>query len=293
MAHELVSDHQMADYERDGVVCLRGVFGDAWIAKLRAGFEHNLTSPSDRASLFFGDALGFVGLRDGETRGAYTGRRDLAAAPRFMNDVDNWRGVPEYEDFLFHSPVAELAARVMGSAKANLLLQDVMMKAAGADAPTPWHQDAPSQPFEGDQSCAVWIPLDPVARQHNIEYVAGSHRWGKAYLQLDVADPEAHYGPGVAAFSQTPDIESQRDDHEILSWDVEPGDCIVHHGYVLHGAPGNAGPHRRRTFIARWTGDDIRYHGAKQRQLRPEYPDCRLKDGDLMDSDTFPVVWRA
>jgi len=293
MARELVTNAQRAAYESDGAVCLRGVVDDRWIAVLRAGFEHNLTNPSDWASLFYGDAMSFVGLRDAETRGAYSGRDDLAAAPQFMNDVDNWRGVPEFEDFLFNSSVAELAARVMGSAKANLLLQDVMMKAPGNDLPTPWHQDAPSQPLSGDQTCAVWIPLDPVARANTIEYVRGSHRWGEAYLQLGVDDPVAHYGPGVAAFKQTPDVEASRDDYEIVGWDVEPGDCIVHHGYVLHGAPGNAGATTRRTFVARWTGDDIRYFGAKQRQLRPQYPDCRLADGDPMDSATFPVVWRA
>ena len=237
--------------------------------------------------------MGFVGVRAEETRGSYTGRADLGRVPRFMNDVDNWREVPEYEELLFRSPVAEFAARLMRATKANLVLQDVVMKEPGAEMPSPWHHDVPNQPLEGDQSCSVWIPLDPIRRENGIEYVRGSHRWGKAFLPLDMADPEAHYGADLSPYEQMPDIDAHREDYEILSWEMEPGDCIVHHGYALHGAPGNTSPWRRRTFIARFAGDDVRYYGSRHLKTVPDYPHCTLADGAPLDSDTFPVVWRA
>lgn len=288
-----IADADIEAYERDGVACLRGIIDAHWVERLRAGFEDNLTRPSDRASIFRGDGAAFVGVRDEETRGRYTGRDDLDREPIFMNDADNWRGFPAYEDFLFHSPAAEIAGRMMRSGKANLFLQDMLFKAAGTDTPTPWHQDMPFFPVEGEKTCSLWIPLDPIRRENGIEYVRGSHRWSKAFLPLDMADPAAHYGADLSPFTPTPDIDGHRDDYELIRFEMEPGDCIVHHGYALHGAPGNSSTQRRRAFIARWTGDGVRYHGAKHLRLAPGFPNCGLDEGVAMDCDTFPVIWRA
>ena len=94
-----LTERDVAAFGRDGVVCLRAAFSATWIEHLRAGFERNLSQPSDRASIFYDDGAGFLGVRDEETRGPYTGRDDLLAVPRFMNDIDNWREIPEYEAF--------------------------------------------------------------------------------------------------------------------------------------------------------------------------------------------------
>ena len=181
----------------------------------------------------------------------------------------------------------------MGAAKVNLLVHDVMLKDAGTDTPTPWHQDMPFFPMEGRQSCTIWIPLDPIGRENRIEYVRGSHRWGKAFLPLDMDDPVAHYGADLSAYTPTPDVDRHRDDYELLSWEMMPGDCIVHDGYALHGAPGNSGPQPRRVFAARWTGDDVRYRGEKHARLVGGFSDCGLAEGAPLDSEKFPVVWRA
>ena len=34
-------------------------------------------------------------------------------------------------------------------------------------------------PVDGDQVVSLWLPLDPVARETSVEYVKGSHRWGR------------------------------------------------------------------------------------------------------------------
>jgi ectoine hydroxylase-related dioxygenase (phytanoyl-CoA dioxygenase family) len=292
MTAALVTDEAIEAFHRDGVVCLRHAFSPKWINALRAGFERNLTDPSHRASMFYDDGAAFVGLRDSETRGQYTGRHDLAAKPRFAADIDTWRTHPEFDQFIHYSPVAEMAGRIMRATKANLFLQEIMLKDAGTDTPTPWHSDMPFFPMEGGQTCTVWIPLDPIRRENGIEYVRGSHRWGKAFLPLDMPDPRQHYGVDVSPFAPLPDIESHRNDYDIITWDMEPGDCIVHHGYAVHGAPGNSSKQPRRVFIVRWLGDDVRYHSTKHQRLAPSFPDCGLAEGAPMDCETFPVIWR-
>ena len=42
-------------YDRDGVVCLRGVFGPEWIEILRAGAERNMASPGPYAHTYAKD----------------------------------------------------------------------------------------------------------------------------------------------------------------------------------------------------------------------------------------------
>jgi hypothetical protein len=47
---------------------------------------------------------------------------------------------------------------------------------------------------------------------------------------------------------------------ELLTWDMEPGDCLVHHSFAVHGAPGiSTQSERRRAYATRWFGEDVRF----------------------------------
>ena len=87
-----------------------------------------------------------------------------------------------------------------------------------------------------------------------------------------------------------PDIDSEREKHEIMSWNLEPGDCIAFHFLTIHGAPGNLSlKNRRRAFVARFTGDDAVYVKRKG-EMSPPFPEVVLEVGQPLDSDTFPVL---
>ena len=105
MVGTIVSPSDIEVYDRDGAVCLRGALDARWVAALEAGFEANLSAPSEKASIFHADGAAFVGLDDAEKRSRYTGRADLSA-PRFVGDLDRWRDIPEFRAFLLESPVA-------------------------------------------------------------------------------------------------------------------------------------------------------------------------------------------
>jgi ectoine hydroxylase-related dioxygenase (phytanoyl-CoA dioxygenase family) len=61
----------------------------------------------------------------------------------------------------------------------------------------------------------------------------------------------------------------------------------------LHGAPGNrSGKLRRRAVSARWTGDDAVFTRRKGIESPPA-PANAPALGAAMDSEVFPVVWRA
>lgn len=47
---------------------------------------------------------------------------------------------------------------------------------------------------------------------------------------------------------------------ELLTWDLEPGDCILHQSFAVHGAPGvTSTTLRRRAYATRWVGDEVVY----------------------------------
>ena len=54
-------------------------------------------------------------------------------------------------------------------------------------------------------------------------------------------------------------------------------------------APENKSRNRRRAFSIRFTGDDATYIKRKG-EMSPPFPEVKLKNGDSLDSDTFPLI---
>jgi ectoine hydroxylase-related dioxygenase (phytanoyl-CoA dioxygenase family) len=254
-------------FERDGAVCVRGAFSPEWLALLAEGIEANMAEP-----------------------GPFAKEYTPAGQPgRFFGDYCNWRRIPQYREFLFHSPAARIVGTLMGSSKVNLFHEHVLVKEPHTAEKTPWHHDQPYWTVDGAQVCSLWMSLDPLPRASAVEYVAGSHRWGQWYTPKSFATANDHAAPG---FVPVPDIDGNRDKYTLLGWDLEPGDCLVFHALTLHGAPGNAQAIRRRAVASRWTGHDARFV-LRQGYMSPPPPPDAPPPGSPMDSDVFPVAWRA
>jgi ectoine hydroxylase-related dioxygenase (phytanoyl-CoA dioxygenase family) len=122
-----------------------------------------------------------------------------------------------------------------------------------------------------------------------VEFVAGSHRWGVRYRptpfrkghEIKFTDSD---------LEQIPAIDADRSEYDIRWWPMAPGDCLVFHAMIVHGAPGNgtAGA-RRRGLSLRYTGDDARYDRRPGTFQFPHKPD--LAAGASMTCDLFPRVW--
>lgn len=254
-------------YERDGVICLRGVFDRYWVEELRAATEQVIAAPGP-----FGAKYG-KGKDDGT----------------FFGDMYVWTFNDTFRHFVYDSPAAEIAGLVMGSHKVNFFYDHLLVKEPGSSAPTPWHHDLPYWCVDGWQVSSVWMPLDAVDLSSGaVEYVRGSHRWGRLYEPTDFVDGSLFKNEELP---KIPDIDAARDDYDIVAFETEPGDCLIHHALTLHGAPGNSSTRRRRALATRWTGDDARF--MKRRGMSRPIRDPGLEPGAPMDSDLFPVVWRA
>ena len=253
-------------FRRDGAVALRGVLGPEWIAALRDGVARNMAEPGVYAKGY--TAEGKPGM--------------------FFGDYCNWRRIPEYEDFLKNSPAPDLAAELMGSRSVVLFHEHVLVKEPSTEERTPWHHDLPYYCVEGSQTVSLWIPLDPVPRSTCVEFVAGSHAWGKRFMPTKFKGQA--YDRAEADLETLPDIDARRGEYRILGWDLEPGDAIAFSFLTVHGAPGNAqSGTRRRAFAARYCGDDVVFV-RRQGEVSPPFPDVRLDHGAALRGEDFPVV---
>ncbi len=267
MGESLVSAADVEQFNRDGVLKLSGVFDEHWLNELTEGVEQNLADPGRYAKYYTPEGA------DGY----------------FFGDYCNWQRIAGYRNTASQSPAAAIAAALMGSSKVNFFHEHVLVKEPSTSERTPWHHDQPYWVVDGHQVCSLWIPLDPVPKDIAVEFVAGSHRSGGWYAPKSFATEADH--PGNEG-KTIPDIDNRRDEFNLVSFAVEPGDCIAFHALTVHGAPGNHSKTARRRAVAfRYTGDDAKFV-RRDGYMSPPFEDVSLTPGAPMDSDHFPVVWR-
>ena len=260
----MITESEIQAYQRDGAVVLRGIFSD-WVEVMAAGIARNMSAPGPWAS------------------------ENAVTEGRFFDDYCNWPRIPEFERVIRESPAAEVAARAMRSASAQIFHDHVLVKEPGTPKETPWHQDGPYYFVEGEQTVSMWIPLDPV-REASLRLIAGSHRWPGMVRPVSWADDSDFYDADQQ-WIEVPDPDAEPDKYRVLEWQMEPGDAVLFDFRTVHGARGNSGGNRRRALSLRWVGGDARYVERPGR-TSPPYPGHAMTSGQRLREDWFPVIWR-
>ena len=267
MSQPIVDAETVAAFHRDGAVVVRALFRPEEVAVIERGIERNLAEPSP---LF-----------------------KVASRPddpgRFVEDFCNWQRIEEFRQIAFESRAADVAAALMGGREVRLFHDHMLVKEPGTRQPTPWHQDQPYYNVDGAENCSMWAPVDPVAEESTLEFLAGSHLEGWR-LPRTFMDEQAKWFP-EGSLAELPDIESSRDDFRILRWALQPGDAVFFHMLTLHHAYGVPGTSRRRAFSLRFLGDDA-VHAPRAWTTSPPFDDLdrELPAGASMDHPLFPLL---
>jgi ectoine hydroxylase-related dioxygenase (phytanoyl-CoA dioxygenase family) len=260
----MVDEQNIAAYERDGVICLRQVIDRDWIERLRKAEDVVRNNPSSGSRI--------------------TGQ----AEAKFFKDRFVWTLNDTFKDFAFASALPSLAAQFMRSQSVFLLTDLIFTKDPHTQEITPWHHDKPYGWYDGEQVCQFWIPMDYVdLNSGTLELVRGSHRWGKWFNMVDFSAKEYE----TSEYEDLPEIDANREQYDIVSFDMEPGDCILFSELTLHSAPGNRSSRPRRGLALHYAGDDARY--AVRRHSRRPPVDPGIKHGDPFGCDLFPRVWTS
>ena len=260
--HSLISANHVDAYRRDGAVLIKGLLAE-YVDLIREGIELNMLSPGPYAA---------ENLKPGE-------------AGRFFDDYCNWQRIDQFRDVIYHSPVGEIAADLMGSQSAQIFHDHVLVKEPGTAKATPWHQDSPYYFVGGQQTVSFWCPVDPVGMA-TLRCVAGSHKWPRPVLPTRWLAEDTFY-PNESDWMPVPDPDAEG--MRVLEWPMEPGDAVAFDFRVLHGARGNDSPVRRRAFSLRLVGDDARFV-TRPGRTSPPFPGHDMVAGDRLRDDWFPIL---
>ncbi|MEK7344871.1 MAG: phytanoyl-CoA dioxygenase family protein [Pseudomonadota bacterium] len=262
-----ITEETINDYQRDGVCVIRQLLTPAEIELLRDGVEVNLAHPGPMAKV--------------------ASRPDDPG--RFFEDFCQWQHIEAFRRFIFETPIALLAQRLMRSDTVRLYHDHCLVKEPGTRARTPWHQDQPYYNIDGSQNISMWIPVDPISRASTLEFIAGSHK-GPWLMPRSFMDNQAKWFP-EGSLADLPDIEAARERFPILGWAIEPGDFVCFNMLTLHASGGVDGPNRRRVVSVRMLGDDAR-HAPRPWKTSPDFPGLvdALPAGAPMVHDLFPQL---
>ncbi len=235
MTHPLITDEMKEQYKKDGVVFLKQALHPEWLMLIEQGLARIMSNSAQAKFKFYED------------------RPD-----QFLETVRNMEVTPEIATLIYHSPIADMIGALIGSENVWYYSDEFFIKDAGGAGRTPWHQDMPYFPIEGEQVASIWISLDPLRKEECLEMIPGSHR----QTRYDGFDPTAvkedpkkpYYGEDLPPL---PDIEAERNKWNIVSFDIKPGDAIFLHPAVLHGGGPTGANGRRRALTIRLYGDDI------------------------------------
>jgi len=275
-----ITSDEVETYHRDGVVLLPGMFEGGWIDLLKQGLLANCDDPTDRSRVWDRDAAGRTMFYDSQA----------------------WQRIEEYRQFIFNSPAAEIAGRLMGSAAVNFYFDAVFVRSPGSQFATPWHQDEPYWSVEGYDTCTIWMPLVSVNRENALAYVPGSHQLDSEFHQYNFGNlnPDGKTGVDQVDFSGVarsvfPDINADPGYFGVVSWDMQPGDCVAFNSRIMHGGSGKLDDDRElRVFTTKWLGDDVRIK-FRDCGMDPDHSSVMtqhgLKPGDRPGTDLYPQVW--
>ncbi len=272
-----ITDEEIEAYHRDGAAVLRGVVDPGWIGRMGAAVDRILANPGS-ASL------------------EYTPKGEKG---RYYGDFFLWLRDEDFRAFMADSAMPELAAQVMRSRNVNFFYDQLLVKEPNTAEPTPLHHDLPYWPVRGEQVMSVWVPFDAAGRESGVvHYVKGSHKWGRLFAPKAFSDSSGFSDLYSKMNMESIDeVEGELDQHEILHWEMEPGDVLIHHPLTLHFAPGNSSATKRRRGLAlRYTGDDATWDTRpgtfmQNPKLAATLPEVHLDDGDKMGGELFPKVW--
>jgi ectoine hydroxylase-related dioxygenase (phytanoyl-CoA dioxygenase family) len=275
-----VTAEETATYKRDGVVLMRGLFDVSWIELLSRGLDAQMAAPTARARAWDRDAGGRTMFWDSQA----------------------WLGIDEYQRFVLESPAAEIAGEIMGSSEINFFFDAVFVRSPGSQFSTPWHQDEPYWSIDGYDSCTIWMPLVPVSAESALAFVPGSHVATSVWNQYNFGqlNPDDHVAVDQVDFSDVarsdvPDIDADRDAFGVVSWAMEPGDCVVFNGRTMHGGSGKLNSDvDLRVFTSKWLGDDVRII-FRECGMDPDHSavmtEVGLEPGDRPGTSLYPRVW--
>ncbi|MDP6708380.1 MAG: phytanoyl-CoA dioxygenase family protein [Alphaproteobacteria bacterium] len=243
----LFSAAQLADFERDGCLCVPGFLGPEeveWVRRASAEVEALPELPG-RQLVYWEDSL------------AEPGTRVRQRIEDIYSHHDGYRA-------FFDGPKMRGAAGALFGEAAILFKDKINLKLAGGDGFKP-HQDQQAGWWDyAGLFITVMVSIDPTTIENGcLEVAAGQHK------------------RGLIGKAWEPMTEADMAGMDFRAYPTEPGDAFFFDSFAPHSSGPNTTDRPRRvlyvTYNRRREGDHRAQYYADKRKSFP--PDCEREDG--------------
>ncbi len=257
-----LTPEQIAQYQRDGHICLRGVLSPEEVAPFRTSIRAAVLRESAEVRP----------LKERDTYGK-----------AFLQVMNLWTKEDGVQQFVRGRRLAQIASRLMGVDGVRLYHDQALFKEPGGGY-TPWHQDQTYWPLETTHTITLWMPLvDVPADVGSMTFASGSHlrQWIKDERISDASQ---------AFFDQYIKTEQLK---TVYYGAMRAGDATFHSGWTLHQAQGNPTETMREVMTVIYMEDGVKICttqtvGGREADLQ-WMPGCGL--GELAASPLNPVLY--
>ena len=125
--------------------------------------------------------------------------------------------------------------------------------------PSPMHQDNYYWNLKNPNSFTIWIAIDKATKKNGaVEYLLGSHK--KLYPHT------ASFAPGSS--QKVKEIDKLKNKFQKKSYNLNPGDCLIHHSQIIHGSQKNTSNYSRKGFTVQVMTSTSKVDKEKFRQYQ-------------------------
>jgi len=245
---EHITDEQWKRYQADGYLKLGSLLDNRELAQLCDRIDAIMLGTADAPY----DKL--LMQLDSET-GKYEDAGEQSCGSK--GATLNYRKIQELEhDAVFRAYVErpifrEIAHRVSGAVPIACFRAMFMNKPANRGTLLPWHQDAWTD-LNKQPEITLWTALDPATIANGcVQVIPGSHKLGRI---------NADHPSGFLSEQQ---VAKFCEPESIVYLELEAGEAILLHNWLLHRSDTNATSQSRRAFsVCYMEGDTISAGGA-------------------------------
>ncbi|MBM3670400.1 MAG: phytanoyl-CoA dioxygenase family protein [Actinobacteria bacterium] len=226
----VLTDAQVADYERDGFLVIPDAISPEDIAELQAvtsEFVERSRTVTEHTEVF-------------DLEPAHTPEKPLL---RRVKTPEKWH--PTYARMVRHPKILGALEDLWGTG-IRYQTSKLNMKVAGYGSSLEWHQDWAFYPHTNEDLAVVGIMIDDIDEDNGaMMIVPGSHR----------GPIEDHSYDGIFTGGIDP-TKAQADFSKAISVCGKAGSISIHHVRAIHGGPANRSGRDRRYFLLQYTAAD-------------------------------------
>ena len=230
----MISAQQWTQYERDGFLKLGKVLSDADLKALQIRIDEIMLG---RAELDYNKILMQLDSHDGKYENAGEMSKGHKGATLDYRKIQDLEFDPLFLEYMQRPIFKEICDYVHGSQTPIAAFRAMFMnKPARKGTLLPWHQDRWSH-LDRDPLITLWTALDPATIANGcVQIIRGSHKLGL----VNPAHPS-----GFVTEEQGKELAP---DDKIEYVELEAGEAVLLHNWLLHRSDTNSTDISRRAF---------------------------------------------